>query len=69
MGTSHLKVRFSDGLGPQREAVAFGAYDGPLGPAIENHGGARLHLAGRVEINQWRGRRSVQFRLSDAAPA
>ena len=69
MGESHLKVRFSDGMGPQREAVAFGAYDGPLGAAVENHGGARLHLAGRVEINHWRGRTGVQLRLSDAAPA
>ena len=69
MGERHLKVQFSDGLGPRREAVAFGAFDGPLGPAIENHGGARLHLAGRIEVNHWRGRRSVQLRLSDAARA
>ena len=67
MGERHLKMQFSDGIGPRREAVAFGAYDGPLGPAIENHGGARLHLAGRVEINHWRGRETVQLRLSDAA--
>ncbi len=69
MGERHLKVQFSDGLGPRREAVAFGAHDGPLGPAIENHGGARLHLAGRIEVNHWRGRRTVQLRLSDAARA
>ena len=69
MGERHLKIQFSDGLGPRREAVAFGAYDGPLGPAIENHGGARLHLAGRIEVNHWRGRAGVQLRLSDAAPA
>ena len=67
MGERHLKVQFSDGIGPRCEAVAFGAFDGPLGPAIETHGGARLHLAGRIEINHWRGRRSVQLRLSDAA--
>ena len=69
MGERHLKVQFSDGIGPQREAVAFGAYDGPLGAAVENHGGARLHLAGRIEVNHWRGRRTVQLRLSDAARA
>ena len=69
MGERHLKIQFSDGLGPRREAVAFGAHDGPLGPAIENHGGARLHLAGRIELNHWRGRRTVQLRLSDAARA
>jgi single-stranded-DNA-specific exonuclease len=67
IGGNHLKLRYSDGIGPSREAVAFGAHDGPLGPAIEAHGGARLHLAGRIELNHWRGRSTVQLRLSDAA--
>ncbi|MBT6508168.1 MAG: hypothetical protein HOK66_10130, partial [Marinovum sp.] len=40
-----------------------------LGPALQNHGGARFHLAGRLEINTWRGRQSVQLRLEDAAIA
>ena len=51
------------------DAIAFGAYDGAIGPALENHGGARFHLAGRLDINSWRGRQTVQLRLEDAAPA
>ena len=50
-------------------AIAFGAMDGPLGAAIEGHGGKRFHLAGRLEINVWQGRQSVQLRLEDAAAA
>ncbi|KAB6717795.1 MULTISPECIES: single-stranded-DNA-specific exonuclease RecJ [Roseobacteraceae] len=69
IGESHLKISFSDGLGPRLEAICFGAYDGPLGPALEAHGGARFHLAGRLEINTWGGRQSVQLRLEDAARA
>ncbi|MBU1279009.1 MAG: single-stranded-DNA-specific exonuclease RecJ [Alphaproteobacteria bacterium] len=69
IGESHLKISFSDGLGPRLEAICFGAYDGPLGPALESHGGARFHLAGRLEINTWGGRQSVQLRLEDAARA
>lgn len=69
IGESHLKISFSDGLGPRLEAICFGAFDGPIGPAIENHGGARFHLAGRLEINTWGGRQSVQLRLEDAAQA
>jgi single-stranded-DNA-specific exonuclease len=69
VGESHLKISFGDGLGPKMDAIAFGAFDGPLGPALENHGGARFHLAGRLDINTWRGRQSVQLRLEDAAPA
>jgi len=69
VGQSHLKLRFGDGMGAQIEAISFGAFDGPLGPRLENHGGARFHLAGRLEINTWGGRQSVQLRLEDAAEA
>ena len=69
VGDSHLKLRFGDGIGAQMDAIAFGAFDGPLGPAVENHGGARFHLAGRLDINTWGGRQNVQLRLEDAARA
>ena len=69
VGETHLRFSFSDGTGPKLDAIAFGAFDGPLGPLIEGHGGARLHLAGRLEINSWGGRRKVQLRLEDAARA
>jgi single-stranded-DNA-specific exonuclease len=69
VGDSHLKVSFGDGMGARIDSICFGAYDGPIGPAIEQHGGKRFHLAGRLEINEWGGRRSVQLRLEDAAAA
>jgi single-stranded-DNA-specific exonuclease len=69
VGETHLKISFGDGLGGKLDAIAFGAFDTALGPALENHGGARFHLAGRLDINTWRGRQSVQLRLEDAAAA
>ena len=69
VGESHLKLTFGDGFGARIDAIAFGAYDTPLGHALETHGGARFHLAGRLEINTWGGRQSVQLRLEDAAKA
>lgn len=69
VGESHLKLSFSDGMGPRLDAICFGAFDTGLGAALESHGGARFHLAGRLEINTWGGRQSVQLRLEDAAPA
>ena len=53
VGESHLKVTFGDVGGARMDAISFGAYDGPLGPALENHGGARFHLAGRLDINSF----------------
>ncbi|MDP5360381.1 MAG: single-stranded-DNA-specific exonuclease RecJ [Paracoccaceae bacterium] len=69
VGANHLKISFGDGLGGKIDAISFGAMDGPLGPMLVNHNGARFHLAGRLEINTWQGRQSVQLRLEDAAPA
>ncbi|MFN4193945.1 MAG: single-stranded-DNA-specific exonuclease RecJ [Tabrizicola sp.] len=69
IGDGHLKLTVSDGSGPALDAIAFGAFDGPLGPALENPGHRRFHLAGKLELNHWNGRTRVQLRLEDAAPA
>jgi single-stranded-DNA-specific exonuclease len=69
VGTGHLKLTLSDDAGTRLDAIAFGAFDDDLGPRLEAHGGARFHVAGRLEINSWGGRQTVQLRLDDAAPA
>lgn len=69
VGESHLKLSFSDGQTAPIDAIAFGAFDGPLGSALETHGGKRFHLAGKLDINTWGGRQRVQLRLDDAAEA
>ncbi len=69
IGDSHLKLSVSDGAGPSMDAIAFGAFDGPLGAALENPGHKRFHLAGKLELNHWNGRTRVQLRLDDAALA
>lgn len=69
VGESHLKLGFGDGLGARLDAICFGAFDGPLGAELAGHSGRRFHLAGRLEVNDWNGRQSVQLKLEDAAPA
>ncbi|ROU03456.1 single-stranded-DNA-specific exonuclease RecJ [Histidinibacterium lentulum] len=69
VGQGHLKVRFRDGLGGSLETIAFGGLDTPMGHALMTHGGGRFHVAGRLEVNVWQGRESVQMKLEDAAPA
>jgi len=69
VGERHLRLRVGDTTGPALEAIAFGAFDTPLGPALENARPGRVHLAGRIEINTYGGTRRIQLRLDDAAPA
>ena len=68
VGTAHLKLRFGNSSGAQLDAIAFGAFDSALGCVLEGHGGGLFHVAGRLEINEWRGRKTPQVRVEDAAP-
>ncbi len=69
IGETHLRARISDGQGATLEAIAFGAFDSELGPLMAAMQGQRLHLAGRIEVNHWQGRQTLQLRLEDAARA
>ncbi len=67
-GESHLRLTFDNG-GGRLDAIAFRAFESDLGPALSAHSGATFHLAGRLEIDDWGGRRKVKLQLEDAAPA
>ncbi len=69
VGANHLKISFGGAASTPIDAICFGAFDGPLGAEIENHGGKHFHLAGRLEINTWGGKSRVQLRLEDASVA
>ena len=69
VGESHLKITLSDGFGTKLDAICFGAFDGPLGPALTAAQGVKMHIAGRLEINTWGGRSRPQLRIEDASPA
>lgn len=66
IGETHLRLRVGTGAA-QVQVICFGAFDGPLGPALTSGGAGRFHLAGRVEVDSWGGRSKVQLRLDDAA--
>ncbi|MEM6422625.1 MAG: DHHA1 domain-containing protein, partial [Pseudomonadota bacterium] len=55
--------------GPQLSAIAFGAAESGLAALLEAAASARrpLHVAGRLEIDDWGGRRRAKLRLEDAA--
>ena len=69
VGENHLKFTFGTRGGARIDGIAFGAFENALGPALSDPGAGLFHLAGRLEINTFRGRSSVQLRLEDAAPA
>ena len=69
VGENHLKFRFGDGVAHALDAIAFGAFDTAIGPAIEARDGSRFHIAGKLDINRWQGRETVQLVVDDVAVA
>jgi single-stranded-DNA-specific exonuclease len=67
VGASHLRMTLAGDTGARVEAIAFGAFEGPLGPALAARGRARIHAAGRIELSHWNGRTRAELRLDDAA--
>ncbi|OUS08944.1 single-stranded-DNA-specific exonuclease RecJ [Rhodobacterales bacterium 52_120_T64] len=65
-GDSHLRLTLTDG-GSKIDAIAFRAFETELGPMLENHGGQSFHFAGRLEVDDWGGRRKAKLKLEDAA--
>ncbi|MEL6693032.1 MAG: hypothetical protein AAFQ12_08340 [Pseudomonadota bacterium] len=67
VGDKHLSITIEDGLGRTARGIAFGVVGEPLGDALQNSAGQRLHLAGRITPDTWRGGEAAQFELEDAA--
>ena len=56
-----------EGGGPRLKAVMFRAKDGPLAPALLERGAAALHVAGHLRAEEWNGRVSTSFIITDLA--
>lgn len=69
VGETHLALTLADRFGGRLEAIAFGAFDCDLGPALGNVGSMPVHVAGRLERDDWGGRAKPKLHVEDAAPA
>jgi len=68
VGENHLRATFQSADGARLDAIAFRAFDGPMGPLLLGHSGGLFHVAGRLEIDTWGGKNKPKLRLEDAAP-
>lgn len=66
VGKDHVRCFLTDSFGVRLKAIAFRALDSELGQLLLNHGGKKLHVAGRLKLDTWGGGSSVQVILEDA---
>ncbi len=69
VGKNHVRMRLVGGDGARLDAIAFRIADTPLGKALLDARGRRIHAVGRLRAEEWQGRSRVQLHLEDAAPA
>lgn len=67
VGGDHVRCTLVAGDGTKLKAVAFRALGTPLGEALLAERAKPLHLAGRLCLDDWNGRRAVQLFIDDAA--
>jgi len=67
VGKGHLSVVLANDSGDKARGIAFRAKGEALGDILESR--ARIHVAGKVRADDWRGGDAGQIQISDAAPA
>jgi single-stranded-DNA-specific exonuclease len=69
VGENHVSCFLQDTSGgASLKGIAFRAMDSELGELLLKAGSAPLHLAGHVSINEWNGKKTIDFQIVDAAP-
>lgn len=66
-GAGHIRLTLKSGDGSSVQAISFRTEGTALGDLLLSHEGKRLHVAGQVSMNYFRGTESVQVRIQDAA--
>lgn len=67
VGEGHLSCDLVSAGGESVRAIAFRSVGEPLGALLST--GGRLHIAGRIKADNWRGNGAAQFHIVDAAQA
>lgn len=69
LGEAHLALTLADEAGARAEAIAFRAFASDLGSRLMARRDAPVHVAGRLERDEWGGRVRAKLQVEDAADA
>jgi len=67
VGQHHVRLRLVASTGKAISAISFRSADTPLGKGLLGARGKRIHAAGRLRLDDYKGRTKVQLFLEDAA--
>ena len=69
VGEKHVSCVLAGADGSRLRGIAFRSLESGLGSALLQARGSALHVAGKLRLDTWNGRRQAQLHVEDAAPA
>jgi len=69
VGEKHVSCVMTGSDGARLRGIAFRCLENGLGAALLQARGSALHIAGKLRLDTWNGRRQAQLHVEDAAPA
>ncbi|MGV6800480.1 MAG: single-stranded-DNA-specific exonuclease RecJ [bacterium] len=64
-GSGHVAVTIADSMGATARGIAFRAAEEPIGTALLQSNGQRLHIVGKIKVDDWRGGNAAQIHIED----
>ena len=65
IGNNHIKSILIGKDGSVIKSIAFNAKDSPLEGFLDNKNKKKINIAGKMNLNEWKGNKSVQFIIED----
>ena len=67
VGSNHIKSVLSGKDGTVFKGFVWNGKNSPLEPYLNNKSKKRINVAGKMRLNQWRGKKNVEFMIEDIA--
>jgi len=67
LADKHIKTVLYGKDGSVIKSIAFNAKNGPLEPFLNKKNKKKLNIAGKMNLNEWRGKKSVEFIIEDVS--
>ncbi len=65
IGNNHIKSILSGKDGSTFKAFAWNAKNSPLEPFLNKKNKKRINIAGKMRLNEWKGKRNIEFLIED----
>ena len=65
VGGNHIKALLRGKDGTTFKSLTWNAINTPLEPYLSKNNKKKINIAGKMKMNEWRGRKTVEFEIED----